>query len=448
MKRLLTAATPGLTLLLIFGGVYFITRFLTAEPPSVPDSERVERYVVQGSENNDQSPALQRLLNSGADVVDLGREGRIKASVTVPANVTLRSSGAVLTPVPGSRHVVATSGEGVSLQGIIIDGSEPISRGATTALVISHSKATVSDVHVKGNGHMYGLTTSKSGPLEDITVKRSFFEGTSYGILKTRVETKRFTIENNNFTRMLRGDAIELNAGGDTDLVIRGNSVSGVRSGGNLNAGIGIGVAGEGDYGRLVSQMSMGCRIVDNSLSDIEGEAIHLEVMSACLIEGNRITGGPAEATKGGIALYGSAGNTVANNSIIRVQTGIRDSLGVRDGRFVASASGNRHVNNSISKCATAIESFVSGEGAALTATGNVVDGCTNGIRHAGSAHVRLTDNTISGTAATTGFAVDLRPKAEHLVSSSPGLVFERNSVNAEPAQSPLSSEGRGDSAS
>ena len=434
-NRPLRTIAPGLALLLIFGGLYTAAHFLSRSGSDRARETRVVDYAVQTNIESDQSDSLQGLLNSGADVVNLGSNGRIRASVIVPAHVTLRSEGAVLVPVNGARFVVATGGSNVSLDGILVDCGPGSGGNATTAFAITHSRTTLSSVAVVGDSQMYGVTISGTQPVDDVTIKDSTFRNTSYGILKNHTQTHRLLIQDNTFTSVHRGDAVELNVGGDIDVVVRGNTIDDVRASGLGNAGFGIGIAGNGDYGQPVGKMSSGCQITENKMTRVEREAVHLEVMANCRVEGNYILGDGASTATVGIALYGSASSSIVGNKITGVNVGVRDALGVRNGHFVNSPSGNRVVGNSIHTCRLGIESFISGEGGSFVATGNEISGCLTGMRHSGSSQVTISNNSVDGAATSGSYHVDLRPNASDLVSSTAKLIFESNLANGEAAQ-------------
>lgn len=400
----------------------------TAPPPPTTSPNPV-MFVPEGGAESDQSAALQRLLNSGALTVSLGNSGTVRASVVVPAGVTLISTGATLTPPPGARYVVASGGDGAKMVDLRINATiESSLVGGETGILVRHSAVVVRGLVMQGNGFRYGVSLESAGEtLRDVSLTDSSLTSTSYGVYKNNLPTQRLRIERNRFTDIQRGDAIELNMGGDPGVVIADNVISGVSSGSVIHAGLGIGIAGVGSYGQPESQMSSGCTIERNNLAGVEMEAIHLEVMAGCRISQNRISGSSTR-TQVGIALYGSVSNVIDGNAISGAGTGIFDALGVSGGQYIKSSNNNRVTNNSVSSADSGIRSMVTGDGTTFTATGNTLSGCSRGLVHEGSSQVVVTNNTVRDS--VTPYTVDLLPNfAWPLGTSTRSLAFTGNSA-------------------
>lgn len=346
---------------------------------------------------SDQSAPLQALLDSGAQVVDVGSSGVVSASVVVPERVTLMSSGATMKPPAGARFVVATGGDGATLLRLRVDArAEGQLMGGETSFLIRHSGVTVSGAEIHGNGFRYGILMTPTGrTMSSVVIRGSTVNGTSYGILNNGASTENLLIEKNTFSNIRRGDAVELNAGGDEKAVVRGNTITGVRADGAIFGGMGIGIAGAGNYGQAVNAMTADCVVAGNDIRDVEKEAIHLEVVKGCLVSGNRISHTGPSRTNIGIAAYGSVANTLRNNRITGADVGLFDGLGVRSGAYVKSSNRNMIVGNWVSRCGTGVRSSVAGSGTSVTITGNQVSACHAGVTHAGSTQVTIVGNTV-----------------------------------------------------
>ena len=395
-----------------------------------PQSTDAALFVPSGGPEADQTASLQKLLDSGVRSVNLGNSGRIRACVVVPAGVTLISEGAVLTPVPGGRYIVASGGEGARMVNLRIDATIEFGLvGGETGVSVRHSGVAIQGLNMQANGFRYGVSLEGSGQvLKDVAVTDSAFMGTSYGIYKNNIPTQGLQILRDKFTAIVRGDAVELNMGGDPDSVIADNTIAGVAAGGIMHAGMGIGIAGNGSYGQPESQLSSGCKVLRNTISGVETEAIHLEVMAGCQIAGNNISGAGASQTQTGIAFYGSVNNSIDSNVVAGVDVGIFDALGVSAGQYVRSSNGNRVTNNIVSAASVGIRSMVTGDRTTFAATGNRVTGAAKGIAHAGASQVTLSNNVVKNSIAP--YAVDLLPDfAWPLGTATRSLTFVGNSA-------------------
>lgn len=374
--------------------------------------------------------SLQSLLDSGVKTVDIGSTGVIQESVTVPAGVTLRASGATLVPPPGAAYAVRTGGEGARIVGVKVDATRDSNMiGGETAFLIEHSGATLKGSSVVGNNYRYGVVlNSKRGPLKNVSISGNTFTRTSYGVLKKGIRTVSLRIEQNVFTDIRRGDAIELDTGGESGTVIRFNTIDGVHRDNTVNAGLGIGIAGEGGYGVPASNMTSGCVISDNRISNVEQEAIHVEKMRLCQVERNTITAAKGSRTGIGIALYGTKHMLVKSNNITETNVGIFDALGVTAGHYIRSASGNVTSSNRISKCDTGIMSMVAGDHTSFAVNSNAMSNCKRGIVHWGATKVAMAGNITRETPYP--YTVDLLPSnTRHLGIATRSLTFNGNSA-------------------
>lgn len=408
-------------------------------PSSIGDAAGAPAPNSVPASPGDRSAEIQRRLETEGPVVDLGGAGVITASVTVPAGVTVRAYGTTFEPPIGAQYVMRTGGPGVRIDGVAIDATHDSGlKGGEAAIFVAHSDVSITGTRVVGNGFRYGVYIEAAGPLKNVDISGNTFWGTSYGVLKAATMTEDLRIEQNSFVDIRRGDAVELNTGGEVGTRVTGNIIQGVRQDGVMHAGIGIGIAGQGDYGVPLQEMTSGCLIADNRLSDVENEAIHIEVMARCNIRGNTVQGGGFR-TAVGIAMYGSQENHAQGNAISGVVIGILDGIGYIDGSPVRSSSGNSISENLVSECATGIASTVTGAGTSVSIERNSVSHCEAGVEHSGATAVTMVANSVRDSPRP--YVVDLQPLRTLLLSSgSRSLVFVGNaaSTNGQPAPQPL----------
>ena len=225
------------------------------------------------TDGSDASTQIQTALNSGAQVVTLGPTGTFRAAVTVPAGVAFESDGATMIlfrlrppgsrerrrqrghPEPNYRHVNCcrpSHYRGRSLQVVIVSLTSP----ATATGTASSWK-------------------TRASLLPNVIVVNSTFSHTSYGILRQLTDLTCARITGNTFRNIHRGDAIELNVGTDKDVRVTGNDVARVYMDGTGYGGIGIGIAGTGEYGDpLVAHDFL---VSGNMVKNCESENIHFE---------------------------------------------------------------------------------------------------------------------------------------------------------------------------
>lgn len=357
----------------------------------------------------------------------LGPSGTVEASVVVPSGVTLMSHGATLKPPHGAKYLVATGGPGTHLRNLTFNTATDsgLSGGEATVLV-RHDDARVTDCSISGSGFRWGIALAGTSIVRNTHIARCNFTNTSYGVVKNGTPTENLAVLDCSFTDIRRGDAIELNTGGDNNAIIAGNRINGVRADGLVNAGIGIGVAGSGGYGQPADGMSSNVTVTNNVIVGVENEAIHFEVMRRSMITSNTIVGGAS--TGRGISSYGSVEITIAQNEVsVCAQYGILDCLGSAGSSYIRSTTGTIISSNLLSYCQVGIKSIVAGDGTTCTCTHNVIKACSTGVSHEGSASVSIIGNTVHDS-SLSAFVVHLSPPdTSHLVSTTAGLVFTAN---------------------
>lgn len=346
------------------------------------------------------------------------------------------SSGAVLHPSTGMDYGISTSGPGASIVSVPINSTYDSGNvGGEGCVRVDHSYATILDCQFYGIGFRHGVTfVDQATPLRNVTIDGCTMHDVGFGVLKNNTPTENLVIANCKIYDVAAGDGIELNIGGDTNCLITGNTISAIRSGGYLNTGIGIGIAGNGTYGQSLSVMARAVTISNNTVTDVDLEGIHLEVMYGCAITGNSVV---VDSTKrAAIAIYGSAANTIEGNDITGGDIGIWDSMGDDGTNYVVSSTRNSVTGNKISGCRIGIMSRVAGQGTSFLADNNEIHGGTLGIQHIGPCSVTMQHNRVHD--ATTPYRVDLTDTG--IPDTAKGLTFEGNAAwsGGSPVASPL----------
>lgn len=354
----------------------------------------------------DSSVQIQAALNCGAAEVTLGDASFYRAAVDIPAGVTLRTDGARLKPVASSTatHMVRTAGAGASLRGVVLDFSGDTGLlGGELAVQIRHDYASIDNCQFLGNGYRWGVLIQAAGvgTCHHPSITRNRFDGTCYGVFKqgsTGTAASNIEIVGNRFKGIRRGDAIELNVGGDFGHVIERNWIEDVTINGAANAGLGIGVAGDGVDLDDLDTFQQAFSITGNVVVNCEAELIHVEVGAYFVIERNTLEQRDAFAgTAKAIATYGCRYGNIKHNAIRDCDTGIYDDPAVVEGGYIPSTTGQIIESNHISGCTTrGILSGVSGERRTVSVRKNVVRDCAIGIEQNGAAAVIFDDNQIN----------------------------------------------------
>lgn len=374
---------------------------------------------------------IQALLDGPATSVDIGPTGVIQASLTVPAGKTLYSTGAVISTPFGAGWAVRTGGDNATITAVSVDATGDNGMvGGESAFLIRHSGATVQDCSVIASGFRYGVGFTASATLSGVKILRNTFHTTGYGILKDNIYTVDLLISGNTFTNVRRGDAIELNVGGETGTVVSDNIISGVYQDGVTNAGLGIGIAGGESYNATTSEITAtNATITGNTLTGVEYEAIHLEKTKNCSVTNNHVTMVTSGTNGVGIVCYGVRNSTVSGNTVSNANIGIWDGLGVENSTYVGASDANVYANNTVSDSTIGINSNTAGEATTITINNNTITGCAAGIEHSGAASVAIKDNTVK--AAQAPYSVDLRPSYSYnLGSTTRSLIFTGNKVD------------------
>lgn len=305
---------------------------LTVPPPS-PTRVNVVQFGAQVAPA-DSSAQIQAALNSGASVVTLGETGVYRASVTIPANVTLESDGATMTAVGGAA-VATTGGNHAVIRNVAIDTSTVAGHHTVR---LQHSDTKASNVTITGDGFRYGVLIERQGQrLFNVTVEDSHITGTSYGILRQITDLESARITGNTFRNIRRGDAIELNVGNDSDVQVTGNDVDGVFMDGTGYGGIGIGIAGSGEYGEPL--LGHNYLVSGNTVKNSESENIHFEKVRDSTVTGNTVEQTGAQSGVG-IVHYGCTGMTVTGNTINNVAIGQWEGWGVINSTYIEPPAG------------------------------------------------------------------------------------------------------------
>lgn len=335
-----------------------------------------------------------------------------------------------MTPPDGAPYLVATGGPGATIENVTFDTrTDSGLNGGESTILVRHDDTTVTGCAVQGSGFRFGVGFAEQAtPIRNTSIANCAFTQTAYGVLKNNTPTVNLTIRDCAFTDIRRGDAIELNVGGDTNALITGNTINGVSSGGLTNAGIGIGVAGVGSYGQPIDGMSTAVTVTGNTVHGCENEGIHFEVMRDSTISSNTVTG--AGSTRRGIVTYGSVRIRIADNTVRDCNVvGVLDCLGVTASTYIKSTTGTLVDRNDISGCPTGIKSIVAGQDATTDLTRNTVMSCVDGIVHEGSATVSVTDNTVIDYSGSP-FVVNLSAAdTSTLTSTAKSLIFTGNTA-------------------
>ncbi|OUE30914.1 putative colanic acid biosynthesis protein [Clavibacter michiganensis] len=348
---------------------------------------------------------LNAPVNLGADTILEGSGARIlltrKGSLILGARTKVRDVVFVnqgLTDFVGGERCVTIQAAGVEVTGCTFGG-----QGYRMGVVIEITNAAGASV---------------AGSCDDVLIERNRFENTGFGILKQGGPTTAYATANNLrivrnvFKTIRRGDAVELNAGADTGVLVDGNIIDDVTANGVVNAGFGIGVAGLGAYSSAESEAFRRFRITNNIITNCEMQAIHAEKSAAFTISGNHVeqTSAARKGTGQGIVFYGSQSGEVTGNYVAGFDFGIEDMMGVTANAYTVASDRNRTFGNRIRDCGTGILVELAGTGRSSVVERNVITDCPIGIRHRGSANTVFVSNRLVDCA--TPFSLDLNADA------------------------------------
>jgi len=407
-----------------------------ARAQAVPRPTRVDvRDFLAVAGASDSSAQIQAALDSGATEVTLGNTGIYRAAVTVPAGVTLLSSGAKLRPLPSATatYVIMTGGAGATIQGVAFDGTADSNLiGGELFILIQHASARILRCQFAGNGYRYGVKVqASSGSCDDGEISDNVFTGTGAAIFKHDANTtgNRFRYNRNRFMNIARGDAIEINLGNDVGFEILDNVIDGVTGNGLPNAGIGIGIAGSGAYGGPESGQNRHFRVARNWIRNTEKACIHIEVCARGSVTDNTVIREDGVSTgRVGIEMYGSTRVKIARNAANGFQTGIRSEIGSSGGTYLVSSDKNRIEDNDVDDCSIGIYDGTARTRRSARVANNRITGCDTGLHLYGGADFTVVDNRISDCPLPMN--LDLEPAAKGAVNSTSGtLLIERNII-------------------
>lgn len=376
----------------------------------------------------DSSAEIQAALDSGASEITLGDTGFYRAAVTIPAGVTLTTSGAILKPVPSvtARYVVQTGGVGARLLGVTIDASGDTGLlGGELAVQIRHAQARVSRCAFLATGYRYGVYIAAIGVgnCDNGEISDCEFLGTGAGIFKNGVDTSAswFRYLRNRLVGIARGDAIELNVGADVGFVVEDNIVDGVTANGLPNAGIGIGIAG-GSYGGPESDQDRYFRVAGNTVRNTESAAIHVEACNRGRVTGNTVlrdSGAPAGV---GIEIFGSTRMKVTANEATGFAVGIRNELGSNSGAWILSSDKIVIADNDLDSCTLGVQDGTAGYRKTARIVRNRFVDCDTGIQVFGGAHHSVIGNQFAD--CPIPLALDLAPTTKGSVNAVTSSLF------------------------
>lgn len=356
---------------------------------------------------------------------------RLTTAVTLPAGTTVEGNGATLQ--------LLTKGGLIATDDCTIRGVK-FSNGNTSGFVGGERAITVQGKNVliernsfAGQDYRHGIVVERSGggSCDHCTIRFNTFTNTAYGILKQGGPTSTPTtahymkVHDNKFSIVRRGDAIELNAGSDHDILIESNIIDDVTAATTNFAGFGIAVAGLTGYSASEENRFRRCTIANNIITNVEKEGIHAEVSARIEIKNNHVEQVAANrlGTGVGITVYGSINCDVSGNSVYQFSTGILDGIGFLNGENIISTDRNKVRDNTVANCTVGISEGVAGEGKTAFITRNTLTGCATGIKQFGAASgVYYTGNTL--VACPTPFNIDANPAAKTAIAATNKRVF------------------------
>lgn len=256
--------------MLIFGLVFFNTAFISVKTISATVIN-VKTFGAKGDGKTDDTKAIQRAITESKGKQVLIPQGIYRISyLTVPNNVTITGTKAVLKSNKPISYVLRITGSKVNIQGLVIDGNNQSTQGLSVGANLNDitinktviqnitqdtleaqipvgiridgntNKVLLDAVQVKNiNGKYYvGNTRQAIGlfiapsktdmkPVENIVIKNSSFEGIGPRSNSDAILVRGFTqpteivIENNTFLRV-RDRAIRILSPGVT---IKGNKI-------------------------------------------------------------------------------------------------------------------------------------------------------------------------------------------------------------------------------
>ncbi|WP_182480867.1 right-handed parallel beta-helix repeat-containing protein [Clavibacter californiensis] len=397
--------------------------------PQVADLRFAAQYAPVAT---GQAAALAALA-SLSKVIRLtpGATYAIDAPVALGAGTTIEGNGATIAL---TRKGSITLGDRSKLRDVFF-----VNQGLTgfvggeRCITIQGSGVEVTGCTLGGQGYRMGIViefvnaagASIAGACDNVLIERNRFENTAFGVLKQGGPSSAYAsahglrIIRNVFKTIRRGDAIELNAGADTGVLIDGNIIDDVTANNTVNAGFGIGVAGLGAYSAAESEAFRRFRIVNNIITNCEMQGIHAEKSAAFTITGNHVeqTSTTRKGTGQGIVTYGSMNGDITDNYVAGFDYGIEDMMGVTANAYTVATDRNRIYANRVRDCATGVLVELAGLGKSVFVDRNVLTDCAVGIRHRGSANTSFTGNQFID--CPTPFALDLNADAFANVAAS-----------------------------
>lgn len=374
------------------------------------------------------SDSAQSFINAAASKLLRLRPGatyRVTTPVTLPKGTTLEGNGATI-QLLAQGQIIAT--DGCTIQSTrFVNGNTVGFVGGERAITVQGENVTVEHNTFAGQDYRHGVVIERSGggSCDHCTIRHNRFTNTAYGILKQGGPTSLpctahyLKIHDNTFKTVRRGDAIELNAGSDHDILIESNIIDDVAGLSTSYAGFGIAVAGLTGYSAPEEDRFRRCTIANNIITNVEKAGIHAEVSARIQISNNHVEQVSASrlTTGIGIVVYGSINCTIQNNTIYQFQTGILDGIGYLNGENIVSTDRNKIRDNDVSNCIIGICEGVAGEGKTAFIERNTITDCSTGIKQSGAASgVYYTSNILVG--CTTSFQIDANPIAKSTVSA------------------------------
>jgi hypothetical protein len=220
-------------------------------------------------------------------------------------------------------------------------------------------------------------------------------------------------INGNSFSGVDKGDAIEINVGADIDIQVHGNTIYDVSGDGVVpNAGIAIGIAGDGGSGGAPSseirKLSIANNTVDNAVM-----GIHVEGCNSISIANNMVNSITGNGTEAGIQIYSSddfliSGNKVGSCAIAGIQVQAEGT----DQSSSGAVSGN-----SVKDCASGINIDTDVASSSVVISGNHVKNSTSkGVGVKGSADYNISANGTED--CVLGYSVDAESNANNVTVS------------------------------
>lgn len=360
----------------------------------------------------------------------------VNTNIRVPEYVTLFLDTAISLNTSGSIELDAP---GAALTGglVFINAWEP-----SWAVRIGKDNCVIEGVDFRGSARTsavsirYDLTPSAAGTITGGSIRNCTFEDTQYAVLKEGTETvvNHFQVQGNSFRNIRGGDAIEWNEGGGVGVLISDNTIANVAEGDVENAGIAIGLAGNGTS-RTSESAHRAFVVANNSIIGAH-EGIHVEAgCNDFLVANNFISDLTATRTLtgAGVQIWGCDRFDVLNNVVSEAV------IGVAVAEQGSDFSGDFKVaGNTSRECTIGHSIAVSSTEKSVTLQYNEATKCEVGYDIKGCAEWVIKDNN-SHACGRSSFDFDPHPGVE---VTGGGAIVKDNTFADESGRANLTVEG------